>query len=231
MARASVGGQGMGNRQPPGAEEAPSACGGRAGGAGGMRVDPRVLAEAEHVLGNLFHRLRYCFQRMSAQNQGEVETAQQALGELEEIAALLLDYANPVEVQVKPLRVEAILQSLARALCIDLSWSRAEARAATVCADPACLAEAFRLMGSSLGRPSGARLRLAASGGRDDAGTEWLAIEGRGFERSAIGRGRGLLAWSVAQKFIAAHGGVLEEQLSGSALEWVLRLPLCEDGQ
>ena len=78
-----------------------------------VAVQPDVLSDAEHALGNLLQPIHHAA-RQSADTLGpQVERLQVALDDLEGLLELIFDYVSPVDLELSPVSVGRIADSLA----------------------------------------------------------------------------------------------------------------------
>lgn len=187
----------------------------------GVRLE--VVAEAEHAFGNLFHRLHYFAQKLEAKGAEGAAALESAVGDLEELLRLFLDYASPLAVSSQPVAVDLVARSLSTALGRPAPPTAGEG--IRVVADPGHLSEAFRLMRRAFGSrddappPPGARVE-------EHDGVRWLVLDGTEPGRKGIAGGAAAVAWAQAQKLVEAQGGLLHVLPADGGTSWLVRLPL-----
>lgn len=188
-------------------------------------VRQEVVAEAEHAFGNLFHRLHYLAQKLESQGVEGAASLEGGLGELEDLLRLVLDYTSPLAVEAQEVAAATVLGGLASGLGCRVLPPDGEADTRPVLVDPRHLSEAFRLMRQGLGASDGAGSTAAARIEADEPSL-WLRVDGFEPGRNGIARGRGMVAWALAQKLIEAQGGILVGEGEDGGVRWIVRLPL-----
>lgn len=190
-------------------------------------VRQEVVAEAEHAFGNLFHRLHYLAQKLHGQGVEGAASLEGGISELEDLLRLVLDYTSPLAVEVQEVGSATVLGGMASGLACRVLPPDGEAESRPVLVDPRHLSEAFRLMREGLGAgESAAAGATAAARIEVEEPSLWLRVDGFEPGRNGIARGRGLVAWALAQKLIEAQGGTLVGEAEDGGVRWSVRLPL-----
>jgi hypothetical protein len=193
-----------------------------------VTLQPEVLSDAEHALGNLLQRLRHAARR-SAGDGFEPERLHGALEELEGLLELIFDYVSPVDVELRPISASRIAESLAGQVRTYSPAGVSVGRLPVVQMplDRRLLSRSFALLGRAIGRhwqnSSGTFV-----GARFDEGLERVEFT----LRSALPNpcdglvgGQEQLAFAVARRLIELQGGELCYSQSADQVECHIVLP------
>jgi len=193
-----------------------------------VALNPVVLSEAEHALGNLFQRIHHVT-RMAREALGPyAERLNGAVQDLEDLLELVFDYVSPVELDLRPMDSARVLESLAAQMrgygAVEVAPEGCPR--ATLLADGRALSRSFQLIGRALWRELGraAHISVAAGSadGRDQAHFHLASRSTRPVAPAADGD----LAWAVAGRLIELHGGELRSSCSDDGVECTVTLPL-----
>lgn len=187
-------------------------------------IRPRVVENAEHVLGNLFQRLYHGVERTRSLDAGVAEDLAASVDEVERCLQLVLDYVAPFPPALESVPVGEVAESLAQRVGerlgrkIDVACSVDGA----VLVDPGRLGRAFAQMVPRLasGAPGRVSLQVVATG--ESMGLHLQLAGALLLPRTSMAE----LQWAVAEKLIEIHAGGLEEQAGPSGeVQWSVSLP------
>lgn len=193
-----------------------------------VTLEPEVLSDAEHALGNLLQRLRHAARR-AASGGAEAERLHRAIENLEALLQLIFDYVSPVDVELRPISANRIAETLAAEV-------RAHARAGVsvgplpavqMALDRRLLGRSVALLGRALGR------RWESSSGTVVEACLDPTLERVEFSLrllpvaagDAPADGQEQLALAVARRLIELQGGELGFVSSEDRLECRILLP------
>ncbi len=207
---------------------------------GGPRVDPEVLRDMRHEIGNHFHKLYYWADLLAAEDTGEptgTPSLARALRSFEGfLRTALLYFHGPGEamVAVSATEVGQALQSIlaegGTPVEVDCPKTLSTLRLSV---DTERLSTAFRLIGEQLLRVAGSgnilgfRVQLRTLEGAATKDLE-IAIEvPRGLAVARPSAEVDLVCWSVAGRIVEHHGGWLAALADESqSVRTTLRLPV-----
>lgn len=189
-------------------------------------VRPRVVENADHVLGNLFQRLYHGVERTRDLDAALANDLAMSLHEVEDCLQLLLDYVAPFAPAVEPVPVDEVLASLSQRVGerIGRAVEVVAHAEGSVMVDPGRLGRAFSQMVLRLvpDAPPAAQARLTAAVQGEAVFATLHLAEGLLLPRTSMGE----LRWAVADKLIEIHAGVLEERsTAGGEVQWTVSLP------
>jgi hypothetical protein len=193
-----------------------------------VTLEPEVLSDAEHALGNLLQRLRHAA-RQAANGGAEPERLYGTIEDLEGLLQLIFDYVSPVDVELRPISANRIAETLAGQV---RAHSHAEVAvgplpAVQMALDRRLLGRSFALLGRALGR------RWESSSGTVVEACLDPALERVEFSLCSLvvtasdhpGGGQEQLALAVARRLIELQGGELRWSFSDDRLECRILLP------
>jgi hypothetical protein len=196
-----------------------------------VSVHPEVLRDAEHTLGNLFQRI-YHATRLNREGLGpQADRLTAALEDLEGVVELVFDYVSPVELELRPIGLAQIAESL-------ISQVRASAKgevvfgefpAASVLADSRHLRRCFQLLGRACEHDWAAAEQVSVSVGHDAASEQAELLVSCTRASGSNGSRTDSLLWAVAARLIDLHGGVLEHTPSTAVNACLIALPISKD--
>ncbi|GIW39893.1 MAG: hypothetical protein KatS3mg076_0470 [Candidatus Binatia bacterium] len=186
-------------------------------------LSPAVLAEAEHALGNLFHRLHFFCRK--AEGEG-LPPVGETVASLEETFRLLFDYVSPLPLDLRCVPALAVVRSASAALPSLRLECDGSVENKTLQVDSGRLSHAFALLGRFVRPGEAGTLEAKATSSSGPDGGSWLCL--RVSLGSVVAPMR--LAWAVAEKIVESHGGNLVRSAEGEGEAWTLRLPLSEAG-
>jgi signal transduction histidine kinase len=234
--------------------EGPHKLGPRAARPPAMRPEPgtpvlvqeKVLAEIAHELGNFFHKLYYWSDYLKERpsrktaDSTAAQMLERTIKNLEDFLKVSLDYFHPTQLSFTRMTVSELVEGLLFQVRSQLNgtpvtvaddgdWRDAEGQ---ILVDPSHLSYAFevavRQLSKQLGNDSSITIAIARSARRDGTGLEVGFHLRQPNEASPLFRtAEAGVEWAVAQKFVALHGGELQERATpGGEKEIVLFLPL-----
>lgn len=189
-------------------------------------VRPRVVENADHVLGNLFQRLYHGVERARALDGALADDLAASMHEVEDCLQLLLDYVAPFAPALEAVPVPEILASLRQRVgerlgCDVVSDAGPEG---TVMVDPGRLGRAFAQMVLRLvpASASSTPARLTATVQGESVVLTVHLPEVTLAPRTSMNE----LRWAVADKLIEIHAGALDERAAaGGEVQWNVSLP------
>jgi hypothetical protein len=190
-----------------------------------VAVRAEVLSDAEHALGNLFQRI-YHLTRLTRDGLGtNGERLTSAVENVERLLELLFDYVSPVEVELRSVAAQKVVESLASQV---RSQSSAEVATADcppvyVVADARLLRRTFQLLVRAFARDLERASRIALGVSHDAERTEIGArIE---VADPNQGGADANLAVAVAARLIDLNGGELRHRSTPDGVSWSVALP------
>jgi signal transduction histidine kinase len=209
-------------------------------------VQEKVLAEIAHELGNFFHKLYYWSDYLKERpsrktaDSTAAQMLERTIKNLEDFLKVSLDYFHPTQLSFSRMTVNELVEGLLFQVRSHLNGTPATVADGAlrdidgeVLVDPGHLSYAFevtvRQLTKQLGDDSRVTVTIARSGRPDAAGIEVAFQVREPNEASPLFRtAEAGVEWAVAQKFVALHGGELQERSAPAGeKEIVLFLPLC----
>jgi hypothetical protein len=194
-------------------------------------VRPRVLENVGHVLGNMFQRIYHLVERRRDVDAVMAADLDSSIRRLEAFLQLLMDYVSPLPLSLENVSLADVAQSLARHLGDASGWpvtiQGSVPADAQLLGDPGRLIQAFGLLGLQLCPATGGnetiQIRATTKTGPRSLALVVMLPRACVLERSSEGE----IQWSVAEKLLDIHGGVLQQSstISGGVL-WEIMLPL-----
>lgn len=194
-------------------------------------LQPHVVENAGHVLGNMFQRIYHLVERTHAGDVAMAVDLDSSIRRLEAFLQLLMDYVAPLSLSVQEVLSSDVVQSMAQqvdnAVGQPVTIEGEGPADGRLLVDAGRLARAFGLLRLRLRRQPGCeeaiRIKIAR---RTDVASLALTIVIPGgcvLESSSESE----IQWAVAEKLLEIHGGMLEQSptASGGVL-WEIMLPL-----
>jgi hypothetical protein len=198
-----------------------------------VTLQPEVLGDAEHAIGNLLQRLRHAT-RQTDNRAAEGGRIQGALEELEGLLELIFDYVSPVDVEPRPVSASRVAESLAGQVGAHSpeQVTVGGLPAVQLTLDRRLLSRSFVLLGRAVGRrwerSSGTLIEAFLD---QDLGRVEFVVRSAlpaACEHSAAGHEQ--LALAVAGRLIEVQGGELHWIPSEGQVECRIVLPASRSG-
>ena len=194
-----------------------------------VAVQPDVLRDAEHALGNLLQRIHHAA-RQSADTLGpQVERLQVALDDLEGLLELIFDYVSPVDLELSPVSVGRIADSLASQVRANSGADVfvGDFPALQISLDRRLLIRGFTVLGRAMGdvwcRSSGTS--IAVEHDHSTERLEFTVCSRVAADLEGAQHGPAPLALAVARRLIELQGGELACVGTGSGFDCSIFLP------
>ena len=191
----------------------------------GVRLE--VLADAEHVVGNLLQRIHHVT-RLSEQALGtEATRLQDAVVGLERLLELLFDYVSPIQVCMSETGAATIADSLLAEIRSHAPGGvmLGEHPRVPMVADRRLLSRSFQLLGQACGGEWRVARRVAVTVGHNRSVRRVEFCINAEIDRRPSGPGEAQLALAVASRLIDLHGGALCCRSSTTGMTWSFTLP------
>jgi hypothetical protein len=196
-----------------------------------VSVHPDVLRDAEHTLGNLFQRI-YHATRLNRDGLGpHAERLTAALEDLEGVVELVFDYVSPVELELRPIPVGRIAESLISQVSPRTTGKvvLGDCPPVSVLADSRHLRRCFQLLGRACEHDWAAADQVSVGVSHDVAAEQ--AVLSISCTRAPANNGARTdsLLWAVAARLIELHGGALDRSPSATVNACLIALPTFKD--
>lgn len=198
-----------------------------------VTVDPDVLRDVDHALGNLFQKIRNA-SRLSGQALGPEadRLLKTAVRDIERVVELMLEYVSPADVELRPIPLGRIAESLLAQVrgCRSGEVALASCPEVSVLADSRRLRRCFELLGIIYKRHWAGADQVAISVYHDEAAEQVelrvaCSSAADGNESSADS-----VVWALAGRLIDLHGGTLRPVPTASGKSCAIVLPTVKDG-
>lgn len=204
--------------------------------------DEVVLADLQHDLGNLFHKLYYWAEYLrdaEAARNGDAapgEMLEGTIRQLQEFLKVAFEYLSPIELRPTAMAADDVLDCFARNLSTRLCGAHVEVRrdGATpgmgIAVDPARISQALEIavrhVAALVGEESLVELVAAPTAVGECPGIELKVLVERPVGESAFFKtAEGGVEWALAEKVFRLHGGVLSHRAEGEGQGIVIKLP------
>lgn len=196
-----------------------------------VSVQPDVLRDAEHTLGNLFQRI-YHATRVNREALGpQAERLEAAVEDLQGIVELVFDYVSPVDLELRPIPTARVAESLVSQITPRTKGKvhLGECPTVPILADSRHLRRCFQLLARACEHDWAAADRVSVEVSHDAAGEQAELLIS--CERAPGGNGgrADSLLWAVAARLIELHGGALDHTPSETMNVCVISLPTSKD--
>jgi hypothetical protein len=194
-------------------------------------IQPQVVENVGHVLGNLFQRIYHLIDRA---RETDIITAQQLEGStrrLEGFLQLVIDYVSPLSLSLQRVPATEIAQSLAARLSDAVGRTvSTEAKLpidGQLLVDPGRIARGFGLLAAQLQEGVKASQPIVLTVASRPTG-RWLVLTVAIPSGCVVARSsESEMQWSVAQKLLEIQGGSVQQRSTDSGeVLWEIVLPL-----
>jgi hypothetical protein len=196
-----------------------------------VSVHPDVLRDAEHTLGNLFQRI-YHAARLNRDALGaHADRLTGAVEDLEGVVELVFDYVSPVELELRPIPVARIAESLVSQITAHTKGEvvLGDCPGVAVLADSRRLRRCFQLLGRACEPDWAAADRVSISVGHDPIAEQTEILVSCTKATGSNGSRSDSLLWAVAARLIELHGGTLQRDPSATVNACLIVLPTSKD--